>query len=352
MEWIKPIHGKISKAPVSLFSIMRNEMYFLPAFLDHYRKLGVDQFLVLDDCSDDGSTDYLATQSDCVLLQSPLRFGEKIRLDRGWLRKPVQMRAEIWMKQVIPEVFLSNQWHIYVDADEFMILPQRVCDLKALTRVLDKSGEVAVAGAMVEFYPDTIADMRTDERPDRFEQLIQKNPFFDKGPLISVTSNGSISKHKPSTSGRLFARHGLNTLPTQEQLRAEGETVISEGKVNWSVGGAVHKVPLFKASRRDKRMGSHNVSARLCTDLTLPLCHFKFTGDAFRRMQEAIASGAWNKGSQKYQRYVRLLQAMESGNETFRDEQSVHFESVGDLERAEHLVCGPRILANLAAYAG
>ena len=327
-------------------------MYFLPAFFHHYRSLGVEQFLIVDDSSDDGSSQFLAEQPDCVVLQSPLRFGEEIKLDRGWLRKSVPVRAEIWMKQVIPALFLRDQWHIYVDADEFMVLPESVDNLPALTIVLDKLGEVAVAGAMLEFYPETIADMRTDTRPDTFEQLIEANPFFDRGPLVSVTSKGSISKHKPSTSGRLFIRHGLNESPTLEELRSAGTTVITEGKVNWFVGGAVHKVPLFKASRRLKRKGSHHVSAKLCQDLTLPLCHFKFTEDAFRRMQEAVASGAWNKGSQKYQRYVKLLQAMGSGSESFIAEDSVRFEGPADLANNGHLICGERILAHLGSNDG
>ena len=31
----------------SLLAIIRNEMYFLPSFLDHYRKLGVERFVFL-----------------------------------------------------------------------------------------------------------------------------------------------------------------------------------------------------------------------------------------------------------------------------------------------------------------
>ena len=324
-------------------------MYFLPAFFDHFRRLGVEQFLILDDCSDDGSSEFLAEQPDCVVLKSPLRFGEIVSLHRGWLRKPIPVRAEIWMKHMIPQLFLRNQWHIYVDADEFMVLPEEVSNLQALTKALDKLGEVAVAGPMLEFYPETIADMRYEARPNCFEHLIEKNPFFDKGRLISVNRKGSISKHNPSTSGRLFAKHGLNSLPTQEQMRAEGKPVITEGKVNWWTGAAIHKVPLLKGSMRVKRKGSHHVSAKLCQDLTLPLCHFKFTNDAWRRMQEAVSSGAWSKGSAKYRRYVQLMQAMNTRNESFIYEHSTKFRGPSDLMATGHMVCGPRILGNLCS---
>ena len=43
----------------TLLAILKNEIYFLPAFLNHYRRLGVQRFVFLDDRSDDGSFEYL-----------------------------------------------------------------------------------------------------------------------------------------------------------------------------------------------------------------------------------------------------------------------------------------------------
>ncbi len=157
-----------------------------------------------------------------------------------------------------------------------------------------------------------------------------------------VSAKGELLKHNATSSGRLFARHGLNTLPTREELIASGQKLINQGRVNWSAGGAVHKVPLLKCGRGIARRGSHNVSIQLCRDLLLPICHFKFTSDAFRRMEEAVSSGAWNHGSQKYKRYVKLLQIMKASGESFTDKNSVRYSSPCDLEDTGHLVVGER----------
>ena len=38
-------------------AIVHDEMFFLPAFLAHYRRLGADRFVILDDASTDGTAD-------------------------------------------------------------------------------------------------------------------------------------------------------------------------------------------------------------------------------------------------------------------------------------------------------
>lgn len=38
--------------PITLVSVVRNELYFLPACFQHYRDLGVERFAVVDDQSD------------------------------------------------------------------------------------------------------------------------------------------------------------------------------------------------------------------------------------------------------------------------------------------------------------
>ena len=53
--------------PILLFLTMRNERVRLPYFLEYYRKLGVDHFLIVDNGSDDGTREYLAEQPDVSL---------------------------------------------------------------------------------------------------------------------------------------------------------------------------------------------------------------------------------------------------------------------------------------------
>ena len=76
----------LSGAPgLPLVAIARNESALLPAFLAHYRTLGVRRFFILDDASDDGSPDLLAAQSE---LLSAKRFNnvDALRIAKDKLR--------------------------------------------------------------------------------------------------------------------------------------------------------------------------------------------------------------------------------------------------------------------------
>ena len=54
-------------AGLRLFSMMRNERDLLPLFLDHYRKLGIARFVIVDNDSSDGSHEWLIDQPDVEL---------------------------------------------------------------------------------------------------------------------------------------------------------------------------------------------------------------------------------------------------------------------------------------------
>ena len=61
-------HRRVRREPILLFTCLRNEKVRLPYFLQYYRDLGVDHFLIVDNDSDDGSREYLAAPARCVAL--------------------------------------------------------------------------------------------------------------------------------------------------------------------------------------------------------------------------------------------------------------------------------------------
>ena len=100
---IKITNGRILDVNVNLYAIIRDEMFNLPAFFSHYRDLGVQQFLVLDDGSVDGSSEFLCKQPDCVVLTSDIRFGSLV--DSVALTEFGNIRRVRWgklLKLVIP----------------------------------------------------------------------------------------------------------------------------------------------------------------------------------------------------------------------------------------------------------
>lgn len=70
--------GQIRRGRLTLFSITKNEMAFLPGCLAHHRGIGFEQFLVWDDASSDGTDRYLSDQPDCMALRSDSGYGDPV----------------------------------------------------------------------------------------------------------------------------------------------------------------------------------------------------------------------------------------------------------------------------------
>lgn len=155
-------------AAVVVFSIVGNEMYFLPHFLQHYRKLKVEAFYFLVDKSDDGTLEYLMAQDDCAVITSKVKFNDQVKVKTK--RQTIQGRFASMCKQIIPKDLLLNRWVLTVDADEFLILPEQDLSLIEFTEHLNKSGLDVCRAPMVDFFPKKL------ECLDDVEAL-QKTPF-------------------------------------------------------------------------------------------------------------------------------------------------------------------------------
>ena len=122
------------------FSTIRNELVRLPWFLDHHRKLGVAQFLIVDNASDDGTADYLRAQPDVSLWSTDASY-KASRFGVDWLTW-LQLRHG------------HGHWCLTLDADEILIYPYWDSrDLHALTTWLDRQGRPMLGAMMLDMYP-------------------------------------------------------------------------------------------------------------------------------------------------------------------------------------------------------
>lgn len=125
---------------ILLFSTFRNEEVRLPFFLEYYRKLGVTQFLMVDNDSTDGGGDYLAQQPDVSLWHTTGSY-KRARFGVDWLN---------WLQRK----YGHGHWCLVVDPDEFLVYP--FCDtrpLQALTDWLDASSIKSFGAMLVDMYP-------------------------------------------------------------------------------------------------------------------------------------------------------------------------------------------------------
>lgn len=151
---------------------MRNEQIRLPYFMQYYRDMGVNHFIIVDNGSDDGSREYMADQPDVSLWSTPHSY-KSARFGADWLN---------WLLMK----YGHNHWTLTVDVDEFLVFPfSDTRPLRALTDWLDTSSARAFGAMLLDMYPKG----RIDARPYQSGQ----NPFeiaawFDSGNY-TITKN-------------------------------------------------------------------------------------------------------------------------------------------------------------------
>jgi hypothetical protein len=323
------VAGRVRDDALTVYSIMRNERYLLPAFLAHYRALGAEQFLILSDRSDDGTTELLMEQDDCVVLGSPFAYGTWVDMPSGEAVR--RRRAGVLMKALIPRRFLHGSVGVYADADEFLVLPLPMSGLREVVDVLTERGADAVHASMIEMYPARFRDLeRAGPSPATFEELLDVAPFFDGHPLVRVDpADGTLTVVGASASTRLFRHYAIGRRrsildPVPLTLRRRFTT--SE------YTSAVHKTPVVHFRDGVDLADSHRAVGAVYSPLLLGLLHFKFTPDSLPKVPRIIAEKSHSRQSRKYVGYERLFEEMRRSDGSFLGPDSTRFEGAHTLE--------------------
>lgn len=161
---------EIRPTQILAFATVRDEMDRLPFFLEHYRRLGVDQFLVVDNGSSDGTEAFLAGQPDVSLW----RTDESYRASRfgvdwvGWLL----MR------------YGHGHWCLTVDADELLVYANWTeRHLRSLADALEVGGYDAFGALMLDLYPKgKLTHAGHEPAGDPLKSL----RYFDNGPWTAT----------------------------------------------------------------------------------------------------------------------------------------------------------------------
>lgn len=157
--------GTIKPDDIIAFSTFRNEDLRLPYFLQYYRELGVNHFVMVDNQSDDGGPKYLREQPD-VSLWSARGSYKRSRFGVDWLNWLLRKHAH-------------GHWALVVDPDELLVYP--FCDtrpLRALTDWLDASSIKSFSAMMLDMYPKGPVDSIPYRRGD---DPLQVAEWFDSG---------------------------------------------------------------------------------------------------------------------------------------------------------------------------
>ena len=262
-----------------LFSTCRNEAVRLPYFLDYYRRLGIDHFLMVDNDSDDGSRDFLAGQLDVSLWSTPASY-RRSRFGVDWLN---------WLLLR----YAHGHWTLVVDADEFFIYP--FCDtrpLRGLTDWLDASAIRSFGAMLLDMYPKGPLD------------AARLRPGQDPLEIACWFDSGNYTIRKNDRYGNLWIQGG----PRARLFFPEDP----------QAAPALNKIPLVRWDRRYAYVSStHNLLPRGLNRVydedggekaSGLLLHTKFLDTLSRKAAEEMSRGQHYARSAEYRAYADRME--------------------------------------------
>ncbi len=258
------------EAPVAVVAAMRNEMFMLPHFLDHYRKLRVESFLIADNCSDDGTLEYLADQPDVALFS----------VDTDYSRS----QYGVAWQQALMGHFRLGRWSLVADADELLTwqVPQRET-LPDLLRRPEFDTADGVRIFMLDMYPQGPLEEAGFASGDPFAEagFTDRDPFqldsFGRGPYSNAPTWTSALRHRliPGSRRELFVAQKIALLKYSPFMRLSA--------------------------------GLHYVAGTTLAERELLFGHFKYNADFRRKAQTEVARRQHFNNAEEYSKYLALI---------------------------------------------
>jgi GT2 family glycosyltransferase len=256
-------------ADVAVVACMRNEMFMLPQFLAHYRKLGVRAFLIADNCSDDGTLEYLVQQPDVALFSVDTDYSSS-HYGVAW-------------QQAMMAAFRVGKWSLVADADELLVWQENQTQtLPDLLQEADFKDADAVRLFMLDMYPKGSLEEADFTHVTPFDQA----GFADRIPFVTSTmTRGPNSSQSCWTSA---LRHRL----------------IPGSRPNLFVAQKLALLRYHPAMRLSA--GLHFVGDVQIAPRELLLAHFKYNADFYRKAQAEVLRGQHFNDAEEYRKYLAM----------------------------------------------
>lgn len=249
--------GQPATGPVVVFAVVFNGIEYLQPFLDHYRALGVESFVIVDNASTDGTREALAAAPDVVLHDQPGSFRASAH-GVAWINPLIQAHAQ-------------GRWALFVDIDEHLVFPgmDRGRTLSDLVAYAEAQG----AGCFPSYMLDLFAS------PGSAREGFAGHRYFDREYVSFPSVLPPYRMMQGGVRGRLTGRQFLIT--KSPLVRVDPEVIFLE----------------------NNHLHTHLPPC----EVTTALLHYKFVGDAQARFVEAVERGEHFLGGRFYRDMLERL---------------------------------------------
>jgi glycosyltransferase involved in cell wall biosynthesis len=294
--------GELDKAlallrhDVVVVAAVRNEMIMLPHFLAHYRGLGVRCFIVVDNCSDDGTREYLCGQDDVIVYSSDTEY-------------KVSHYGVAWQQAVLGNLCLGK-WVVLADADELLVYPD--CENRPLADFaadIEAEGCNAAATLMIDMYPPgDLAEADFTRQPP-----FAAAPMFDKVPLLPWRMGSGLY-----SNGKTYVSALRHRLAAATEVPPNSFTAQKYALLRYQ--------PWVRYSQ-----GLHDASNLTVSQQPAWFAHFKYHAGFKEKVQTEIRRGQHFNNAAEYRHYATMLS--EGAGNFYDPEHSVRYHSSADFVR-------------------
>jgi len=259
--------------------VVKDDLQRVRIQINHYRSLGFNKLIYIDNISTDGTYEYLLSQGDVNVYRVDAHFNA-IRKD-AWIRK-------------ITDEYGYNRWYLICDSDEHFVYPN--CENLSINEYIDyieNNNKSSVAAIMLDMYTD---------REIYTEVELNDNSILDEYCWFDIY----YVKKKNIFSSLSVTGGPRKRIMEQNEELGDFEMV---------------KYPLVYA-RLDDLYGYHwihSIHNDIDNEIHAVLKHYKFLPKDVYKYKKIVNEGNYANGSSEYKRYLRLI---EKGELSFFDENS------------------------------
>ena len=257
---------------ILLVVCLRNEAHRLPFFLDYYRRLGVDRFLIVDNDSTDGFRDYVKPMGDVSV----------------WSTKASYLASNFgmqWCNHLLASYGVGHLC-VTVDPDEFLVYPH--IETRALADLgvfLKDENRACMHTLMLDAYSDRpVRETLYHSGDNPFETC----PYFDRDGYIQRDGFGGGTFIQGGPRMRVFNRDDPYHAPALNKI-----SVVWWEKT-YAYRSSMHDMLPLKLNR------AHHDGA---VSITGCLFHFKFISTLEQKALEEAERKQHYAGGREYEKY-------------------------------------------------
>ena len=284
--------SNISTNEPVVLCLFKNGDYFVKSFMDHYKSLGFQNFVFIDNCSDDDSLRLLENEN-VTILQSELPYSKY-----KWA-----------FKQFLVHEFGENKWSLYVDIDELWEYPGiSKVSLPQFFNYLDNNNYDAVMSYMLDVFAD-IPLRKMNEISSNDLKATYK--YYDNSHLN--LSQYSKAYNRVNHEGSVHHKGGVND-------KFFGVDIIYLSKiplVKWNPNISVHET-------------SHTSTFVNIADVSSVLLHYKFVKGFEKKIEKILSSNNYWNASAIYAKFANVLEKNPDLN--LKTEEAILYENPEMLE--------------------